>query len=67
MTRFVVDAGAVLRLAEEGAALPEGHELLAPTLLRSTQLQADAFVTPARQLARRLDGVVRVASLDELR
>ena len=131
MTRFVVDAGAVLQLAAEEAAVPDGHELLAPTLLRSqalsvthaavhagelepdvararlhrvtrmpirllgdavlrrrawaladqlgwastydaeyvalTQLQADAFVTLDRQLARRLEGVVRVASLDELR
>lgn len=37
MTRFVVDAGVALRLAEgDGAvAIPQEHELLAPTLLRS--------------------------------
>jgi predicted nucleic acid-binding protein len=38
MTRFVVDSGVVLRLAEEGIDLPDAHELLAPTLLRSQTL-----------------------------
>jgi hypothetical protein len=38
VTRFVVDCGVVLRLAEEGIDLPAGHELLAPTLLRSQTL-----------------------------
>jgi len=40
MTRFVVDCGAVLHLAAEGIAVPEEHELLAPTLLRSQTLSA---------------------------
>jgi predicted nucleic acid-binding protein len=40
MTRFVVDCGAVLRLAAEGTAVAAGHELLAPTLLRSQTLSA---------------------------
>ena len=38
MTRFVVDAGAVLHLASTGAAVSDAHELLAPTLLRSQTL-----------------------------
>jgi predicted nucleic acid-binding protein len=38
MTRFVVDCGAVLHLAAEGTAVAAGHELLAPTLLRSQTL-----------------------------
>ena len=38
MTRFIVDCGVVLRLAEEGIELGAGHELLAPTLLRSQTL-----------------------------
>lgn len=38
MTRFVVDAGAVLHLAGEGVAVSAAHELLAPTLLRSQTL-----------------------------
>ena len=38
MTRFVVDCGVVLELAQEDFELPDGHELLAPTLLRSQTL-----------------------------
>src|ERR687895_2321357 len=40
MTRFVVDAGAVLHLASTGAEVSGEHELLAPTLLRSQTLSA---------------------------
>jgi predicted nucleic acid-binding protein len=40
MTRFVVDAGAVLHLAGAEVEIPAGHELLAPTLLRSQTLSA---------------------------
>jgi predicted nucleic acid-binding protein len=40
MTRFVVDAGAVLYLAAEGVEVSDEHELLAPTLLRSQTLSA---------------------------
>ena len=38
MTRFVVDAGVVLQLAAEAFEVPDEHELLAPTLLRSQTL-----------------------------
>ena len=38
MTRFVVDAGAVLQLASEEVEVADQHELLAPTLLRSQTL-----------------------------
>ena len=38
MTRFVVDAGAVLHLAAEKIEVSDAHELLAPTLLRSQTL-----------------------------
>jgi predicted nucleic acid-binding protein len=40
MTRFVVDASAVLHLASEDIEVPGEHELLAPTLLRSQTLSA---------------------------
>jgi predicted nucleic acid-binding protein len=40
MTKFVVDAGVVIRLATEGVAVSPTHELLAPTLLRSETLSA---------------------------
>jgi len=40
MTRFVVDAGAVLHLASAEVEVSGAHELLAPTLLRSQTLSA---------------------------
>jgi predicted nucleic acid-binding protein len=40
MTRYVVDAGAVLHLASAAIEIPEEHELFAPTLLRSQALSA---------------------------
>ena len=40
MTRFVVDAGVVLHLVSAEAKIPDAHELLAPTLLRSQTLSA---------------------------
>jgi predicted nucleic acid-binding protein len=40
MTRFVVDCGVVLRLAEQEIDIRAEHELLAPTLLRSQTLSA---------------------------
>lgn len=40
MTRFVVDCGAVLRLARDEVEVAPEHELLAPTLLRSQTLSA---------------------------
>jgi predicted nucleic acid-binding protein len=131
MTRFVVDASAVLHLAAEEIDIPAAHKLLAPTLLRSqtlsalheavqrgaipadvarerlarigrmpirllgdgvlrrrawdlatkhgwastydaeyvalTQLQADALVTLDEDLARRVEGIVAIASIDALR
>jgi len=130
MTRFVVDAGVVLHLAAEGLSVPAGHQVLAPTLIRSqalsmlhesvhrgevtaddaqrmlghvgrmkmrllgdavlrrtawkladqldwastydaeylalTQLQANAFVTLNKQLARQAAKIVAVASVENL-
>jgi len=40
MTRFVVDCGAVLRIASEGIEVRPEHRLLAPTLLRSQTLSS---------------------------
>ena len=40
MTRFVVDAGTVLYLASAEIDVPDAHQLLAPTLLRSQTLSA---------------------------
>ena len=35
MTRFAIDALTAVRLVEEGFAVPDGHQLVAPNLLRS--------------------------------
>ena len=131
VTRFVVDAGAVLHLAAKELEVSAKHELLSPTLVRSqtlsllhvavargaldaavareqltrvgrmkirllgdavlrrraweiadelgwdstydaeyialTQLQADAFVTLDKKLARSVRGLVETASIDALR
>jgi predicted nucleic acid-binding protein len=131
MTKFVVDAGAVIGVVSAGIEVSSEHQLLAPTLIRSqtlsalheavqrgempadvarehlarigrmpirllgdgvlrrrawdlaerygwastynaeyvalTQLQADAFVTMDRELARSLEGIVATASIDALR
>jgi predicted nucleic acid-binding protein len=40
VTKFVVDASVVLRLASGDAEVAAAHELLAPTLLRSQTLSA---------------------------
>ena len=130
MTRFVLDAGAVLHLAGAGVEVNGAHKLLAPTLLRSqtlsalheavqrgelpadvardrlarigrmrirllgdgvlrrraweladqlgwastfnaeyvalTQLQADALVTLDAELARSVEGIVAIASIEAL-
>ena len=40
MTRYVVDASAVLHLADKGINVSARHKLLAPTLVRSQTLSA---------------------------
>jgi predicted nucleic acid-binding protein len=131
MTRFVVDAGALLHLVSEEIEVSPDHEILAPTLVRSqflsllheavhrgelqddvardrleriqqikirllgdavlrrnawriadqmgwaetytaeylalTKLQADAFVTLDAKLAKRVQGIVATATIDDLR
>lgn len=62
MAKYVIAADAALRLAEEGTGVGSGHQLLAPTLLRSQLLsrlyQAVGRGELTRQEAgRRLDHV----------
>jgi predicted nucleic acid-binding protein len=38
VTRYVISPDVALRLAHDGAVIPDGHQLLAPTLLRSQVL-----------------------------
>jgi predicted nucleic acid-binding protein len=50
MSRFVVDVGVVLRMAEELAVVSGDHRLPAPTLLRSQTLSALHKMTHAGTL-----------------
>ena len=66
MTRFVVDAGAVLELARSGIEVSAEHELLAPTLLRSQVLSALHEAVQRGELAadvgrERLDSIGRMS------
>ena len=66
MTRFVVDAGAVLELARSGIEVSAEHELLAPTLLRSQVLSALHEAVQQGELAadvgrERLDSIGRMS------
>ena len=56
MTKFVVDAGAVLHVVTEGIEIGTGHELLAPTLLRS---QVMSLLHEAVQRGELADDVAR--------
>jgi len=65
MTRFVVDAGAVLRLASSDIEVAAEHELLAPTLLRSQALSllhesVQRGDLPAREALERLARIGRM-------
>jgi len=60
MMRFVIGPDVALRLAREKAAVPSGHELHAPTLMRSRS-QAAALVMPDERLAREAGAWVAVA------
>ncbi|WP_448073698.1 hypothetical protein [Georgenia yuyongxinii] len=61
MTRFVVDAGAVLDLAAAGAEVPGSSASSRGVAL--TQVQADALVTASADLAAAVADPVRVAPL----
>jgi indolepyruvate ferredoxin oxidoreductase alpha subunit len=65
VTRFVVDSGAALRLAETGAQVPDAHVLLAPTLLRS-QVLSDMHTAVHRGEVTAAEGRRRVAAVGKL-
>jgi predicted nucleic acid-binding protein len=68
MTRFVVDAGAVLRLQAWKVADQLGWaSTYDAEYIALTQLQGDAFVTLDAELARSVEGIVATASIDALR
>ena len=65
MTRFVIDAGAVLELVAREVDVGAGHELLAPTLIRS-QVLSTLHEAVARGELTEQDAKRRRAAVDGL-
>lgn len=65
MTRFVVDAGAVIHLASAAVKVRSTHKLLAPTLLRSQVLSAMHEAVQRGELSPELarDRLARIARM----
>jgi predicted nucleic acid-binding protein len=62
MTRYAIDAPTVVRLVEAGFAVPDGHQLVAPNLLRSQAMgllyrDVRAGAIEAGRAGRLLDGL----------
>jgi predicted nucleic acid-binding protein len=66
MTRFVVDASAVLHLAEADGGLSSSHQLLAPTLLRSEVLSLLHEAVHRGEIPRQV-GLERLARIGRMR
>jgi len=66
MTRYVIEPEVALALAARSAAIPAGHRLLAPTLLRS-QVLAQLFVEVGRGSLSRQEAGRRLDYLRDLR
>jgi predicted nucleic acid-binding protein len=66
MTRFVVDADTLLRIAAGEIEVASGHQLLAPTLVRSQALSA-LYQAARRGEVSATDGLERVTRVNSLR
>lgn len=66
MTRFVVDADTLLRIAAGEIEVASGHQLLAPTLVRSQALSA-LYEAARRGEVSAADGLERVTRVNSLR
>jgi predicted nucleic acid-binding protein len=66
MTRFVVDADTLLRIAAGEIEVASGHQLLAPTLVRSQVLSA-LYEAARRGEVSAADGLERVTRVNSLR
>ena len=65
MTRFVVDADTLLRIAAGEIEVASGHQLLAPTLVRSQALSA-LYEAARRGEVSAADGLERVTRVNSL-
>ena len=66
MTRFVVDCETLLRIASGGVEVAAGHELVAPTLVRSQTLSA-LYEAAGRGEISAADGLERVTRINSLK
>jgi predicted nucleic acid-binding protein len=66
MTRFVVDADTLLRIAAGEIEVAPGHQLLAPTLVRSQALSA-LYEAARRGELSDADGLERVTRINSLK
>jgi predicted nucleic acid-binding protein len=66
MTRFVVDADTLLRIAAGEVEVAPGHELLAPTLVRSQALST-LYQASRRGEISAADGLERLTRINSLR
>ena len=66
MTRFVVDADTLIRIAAGEIEVASGHQLLSPTLVRSQALSA-LYEAARRGEVSAADGLERVTRVNSLR
>ena len=66
MTRFVVDCETLLRIAAGEVAVADGHQLVAPTLVRSQALSA-LYEAARRGEISAAEGIERVTRINSLK
>jgi predicted nucleic acid-binding protein len=66
VTRFVVDCDALLRIAADEIEVAAGHELVAPTLVRSQALAA-LYQAARRGEISAVEGIERVTRINSLK
>jgi predicted nucleic acid-binding protein len=66
VTRFVVDCETLLRIAAGGVAVADGHQLVAPTLVRSQALSA-LYEAARRGEISAAEGIERVTRINSLK
>lgn len=66
MGKYVVDASVVLQMLQEGIEVPSGHQLLAPTLIRSQVLDALYRAVHVGELPEKA-GLGRLATFSEMK
>jgi len=66
MGKYVVDTSVMLQMLQEGIEVPSGHQLLAPTLIRSQVLDALYHAVHVGELPEKA-GLGRLAKFSEMK